>query len=344
MADLLKDKAAVVTGAGRGLGRAFAMALAAEGAKVVVNDLGVERDGSGVAHGPADDVVAEIKAQGGEAVSNYDNVTITEGGENIIKTCVDSFGKIDILVNNAGILRDRMLFNMSPEEWDSVIKVHLYGLYNCTKPACILMRQQRSGRIINITSPTALMGGNPGQSNYGAAKAGVMGFTRVVSREMGRYGVTVNAFCPVAATRMTQSPEMEAARQQRPSRPQAGAGGPGGPPGGGGPGGPPGGGGPGGPPGGGGPGGPPAQRPRMAEPEDNAPMIVFLATDAAANINGQTFGLSGTGGVSLYAPFPPALKSIHKDGRWTVDELVRLVPTTLAQGLVNPSPPQPPKE
>ncbi|MEE8419264.1 MAG: SDR family NAD(P)-dependent oxidoreductase, partial [Dehalococcoidales bacterium] len=135
MGNRLRGKAAVVTGAGRGLGRSFAMALAGEGARVLVNDLGTELDGAGAARSPADDVVSEIIKAGGEAVANYDTVTTTEGGENIIQACLESFDKVDILVNNAGILRDRMVFNMSPEEWDDVIKVHLYGTFNCTRSA-----------------------------------------------------------------------------------------------------------------------------------------------------------------------------------------------------------------
>ncbi len=283
----------MITGAGRGLGKAFALAFAEQGARVVVNDLGVELDGSSTGNAPADEVAAEIRAKGGEAVVNYESVTTVEGGENIIKTCVDSFGRIDILVNNAGILRDRMVYNMSPEEWDTVIKVHLYGAFNCTRPASVLMRQQKSGRIINITSPTALSG-LPGQSNYGAAKAGILGFTRVISRELGRSGITVNAFCPVAATRMTDTLGEEA-------------------------------------------------RQRMPAPEDNTAIVVFLASDAAANINGQTIACTG-GQIALYTPSPTIIRSIHKDGRWTVDELLRVIPTTLAANMVNPAPPKPPEK
>ena len=152
MGDRLKGKVAIVTGAGGGIGRGHALALASEGAKVVVNDLGGAVDGSGSSSSAASKVVEEIKAAGGEAAANFDSVTTVEGGENIIKTAIDAFGKLDILVNNAGILRDRMVFNMSPEEWDSVIKVHLYGHFNTTRPACVLFRQQRSGRIINTSS------------------------------------------------------------------------------------------------------------------------------------------------------------------------------------------------
>ena len=167
MSNRLAGKVAIVTGAGRGIGRAEALALASEGAKMVANDFGGSSDGTGSDLGPADDVVAEIKAIGGEAVANYDNVATVEGGESIVKTAIDAFGKLDILVNNAGILRDRMVFNMTPEEWDAVIKVHLYGHFNTIRPACIIFRQQRSGRIINTSSSSGL--GSRGQANYSAA-------------------------------------------------------------------------------------------------------------------------------------------------------------------------------
>jgi len=184
MGERLKDKVAVITGAGRGLGRAHALALAAEGAKVVVNDLGGAVDGKGASHAPADEVVAEIKRMGGEAVAN-----------------------------NAGVLRDRMVFNMSEEEWDIVIKVHLYGHFNCTRHACSIFRQQRSGRIINTSSTAGL--GNMGQANYSAAKEGIVGLTRTVARDMGIYGVTCNAIRPIAATRLTVTPELKAAWERR---------------------------------------------------------------------------------------------------------------------------------
>ena len=146
------------------------------------------------------------------AVANYDDVSTTEGGENIIKTATDNFGGLDVLVNNAGILRDRMVFNMSPEEWDAVIKVHLYGHFNCTKPACVIMRQQKSGRIINFSSSSGL--GNMGQANYAAAKEGIIGFTRTVARDMGKYGITCNAIRPAAWTRLTNTPELQKARER----------------------------------------------------------------------------------------------------------------------------------
>ena len=209
MGDYLKDKVAVVTGSGRGIGRGIAILMAQEGAKVVVNDLGGATDGSGGDKSPADEVVNEIKAKGGEAVANYDSVASSEGGENIIKSALDSFGQLDILVNNAGILRDRMIFNMSDEEWDAVLKVHLYGTFYCARAACRVFRNQKSGRIINFSSSSGL--GNLGQVNYSAAKEAIVGFTRTVARDMGKYGVTCNAIRPGAATRMTVTPELKAA-------------------------------------------------------------------------------------------------------------------------------------
>ena len=313
MGDRLKGKVAVVTGAGRGIGRGIAILMASEGAKVVVNDLGGAVDGSGAAQNVADEVVTEIRTVGGEAVTNYDSVTTVEGGENIIKTAVDSFGKLDILVNNAGILRDRMIFNMSSEEWDTVIKVHLYGVFNCTKPACILFRQQKGGRVISMSSTSGLIG-NSGQANYGAAKAGIAGFTRVIARDMGRYGVTCNAIAPGASTRMTMSDEVLAAYKIRAEKGVTGGGG----------------------------AQSPVGAPTLRSPDDIAPIVVFLATDAASEINGQTFGASG-GTISIYQN-PEPKKSIHKDGRWTLDELDRILPETLLAGLVNPSPPLPPKQ
>src|SRR4030042_1505517 len=209
MGGRLKGKVAIVTGAGRGIGRAEALLLAQEGARVVVNDLGGGRDGVGKADSPADNVVKEIKDRGGQAVANYDSVATAEGGENIVKAAIDAFGRLDILVNNAGILRDRMIFNMTPEEWDIIMKVHLYGHFHCTRPACVIFRQQRSGRVINTSSPAGL--GNMGQANYSAAKEGIVGFPRTVPRDRGRYGVTCKALRPRAATRLTVSPELHAA-------------------------------------------------------------------------------------------------------------------------------------
>jgi NAD(P)-dependent dehydrogenase (short-subunit alcohol dehydrogenase family) len=206
---LLQGKVAVVTGSGRGVGRGIALALAREGAKVVINDVGCEVDGRGSAQDPAAQVVKEIKALGSEAVPNYDSVASFSGAENIIKTARDAFGRIDILVNNAGIVRDRSIAKMSEEDFDAVLAVHLKGTFNCGRHAIPHMREQGFGRIINITSSAGLRG-NFGQSNYGAAKAGIMGLTLVWAIELGKYGVTVNAMAPAGLTRMVGTiPGME---------------------------------------------------------------------------------------------------------------------------------------
>ena len=199
---LLKDKVAVVTGSGRGIGRGIAMALAREGAKVVVNDVGCEVDGRGGADDPAQQVVNEIKALGSDAVPNYDSVSDFAGAERIIKTATDKFGRIDILVNNAGIVRDRSLAKMSEDDFDVVLGVHLKGSFNCGRHALPIMKEQGYGRVINITSSAGLRG-NFGQTNYGAAKAGIMGLTLVWAIEHEKYGITVNAMAPSGMTRMT---------------------------------------------------------------------------------------------------------------------------------------------
>ncbi|MGA2285044.1 MAG: SDR family NAD(P)-dependent oxidoreductase [Dehalococcoidia bacterium] len=203
MSDRLKDRIALVTGAGRGIGRAVALALASEGATVVVNDLGVGIDGSGPSGGPAQAVADEIVAAGRKAVANSDTVATVEGGEKIVRAAVDSFGRLDILVNAAGIFRGRDFLQMTEEEWDAVIAVNLKGHYCTCHPAAIQMRHQRYGRIINFTSPSALLGAH-GQANFVASKAGVLGLTRVLARELGRSAVTVNAVAPVAETRLTE--------------------------------------------------------------------------------------------------------------------------------------------
>jgi len=299
MGDRLKGKIAIVTGAGRGIGRGEALALASEGAKVVVNDLGGATDGTGASISPADDVVAEIKKLGGEAVANHDSVTTMQGGENIVKTALDNFGKVDILVNNAGILRDRMVFNMSEEDWDLVLKVHLYGHFYTIRAVSPLFRQQRYGRIINTSSIAGLYATTYGQANYGAAKEGIVGLTRKVARDMGRYGVTCNCIRPTAGTRLTLSDDMKKARADDMARLEA------------------------------------------LKPEDIAPLIVWLASDDAANVNGRVFYVQ-TGRVGLYSE--PVLElQMVKDGSWTIDELFNFMPVTMTWELVNPDPPQPPK-
>jgi NAD(P)-dependent dehydrogenase (short-subunit alcohol dehydrogenase family) len=205
----LEGKVAVVTGAGRGIGRAHALALAAAGAKVVVNDLGAALSGEGHDDTPAQQVVAEIKRAGGDAAANGENVAEFDGAERLIRQAIDDFGRLDVLVNNAGILRDRMIVNMTEQEWDAVVNVHLKGHFAPTRHAAAYWREQAkegnqiNGRVINTSSPSGVFG-NIGQSNYGAAKAGIAGFTIIVAQELQRYGVTVNCLAPNARTRMTE--------------------------------------------------------------------------------------------------------------------------------------------
>jgi len=304
---LLDGKVVVITGSGRGLGKAEALLFASEGAKLVINDLGGGADGAGAASVPADEVVAEIKKMGGEAVANYDSVATWKGGENIIKAAIDAFGKIDVLVNNAGILRDRMVFNMTEDEWDIIQKVHVYGHFYCTRHACAFFRQQRYGRIINTSSQAGL--GNLGQANYSAAKEAIVGFTRTVAMDMAKYGVTCNCIRPIAATRLTLSPELQAAMEKKAKEAVGGLGLDIG-----------------------------AELKKMA-PEHIAPLVVYLATDAAAGINGRTFFVGG-GEVGLYSE-PAIVTSIFKDGVWTVKELVDIMPKSVAKGFPAPAPPQP---
>jgi NAD(P)-dependent dehydrogenase (short-subunit alcohol dehydrogenase family) len=306
MGERLKGRAAVVTGAGRGIGRAIAELLAAEGAAVVVNDLGGNVDGSGAAASVADEVVEAIRARGGTAVANHDSVADFRAAERIVETAVKEFGAIDILVNNAGILRDRMLFNMSEAEWDAVIAVHLKGTFNCTRHAAARMREQRRGRIISMSSTSGVFG-NSGQANYGAAKDGIAGLTRVVARDLGKYGITVNAVCPGAATRMTQTVSDRA----RTAREKSGIQGPGG------------------------------QRTFQLEhtgPENVAPWVVYLATDAARHVNGQLFFVMG--GLIALLNYPAPVRTMHTDGRWTPEDIATLFPRTLGLDLVNPAPPR----
>src|SRR5690606_13360836 len=270
---LLSGKCVVVTGSGKGIGRAAAIAMAREGARVVVND--VNREG-------ADATVREIEQNGGKAVACYESVASMQGAEKIINTCVETFGKIDVLVNNAGILRDRMVFNMTEQEWDDVVAVHLTGFFNVVKPASIIMRQQRSGRIIGFSSGSG-MNGNTGQANYGAAKAGITGGVRCAARDLGRYGVTSNAICPGANTRMTQSVP-DAARDLRARAGIQGQ----------------------------------QRQPSIVNqlrgPEMVAPMVAYLLTDQAWNINGKCFYVSG-GSVSLAHDETP-YRTIAKPGMW----------------------------
>jgi hypothetical protein len=198
---LLRDKVAVVTGAARGVGREIALLMGRHGARVVVNDYGGSEAGLGADRKPADEVVDEIRRAGGQAAANYDSVATMAGGQAIVKTALDAFGRVDIVVNNAGILRDRMIFNMSEEEWDAVIDTHLKGTFAVTRAAAPLMREQKWGRFINMTSTSGLIG-NVGQANYAAAKLGIFGLTKATALDMARYNVTANCISPFAWTRM----------------------------------------------------------------------------------------------------------------------------------------------
>ncbi len=198
---MLKGKVAVVTGAARGVGREIALLMARHGASVVVNDYGGSEVGTGADRKPADEVVDEIRREGGKAAASYESVASMAGGQAIVKTAVDTFGRVDIVVNNAGILRDRMIFNMTEEEWDAVINTHLKGTFAVTRAAAPLMREQKSGRFINMTSTSGLIG-NVGQANYAAAKLGIFGLTKATALDMARYNVTANCISPFAWTRM----------------------------------------------------------------------------------------------------------------------------------------------
>jgi NAD(P)-dependent dehydrogenase (short-subunit alcohol dehydrogenase family) len=304
MANLLQDKVAIVTGAGRGVGKGVAHQLAEEGAKVVVVDLGVNVDGTGANQSVAEQVANEIREAGGTAVACAESVATMAGGENIIQTAIDSFEKLDIVVTCAGILRDRMVFNMSEEEWDDVIAVHLKGTFTIVKNACILFRQQRSGRVITFSSTSGLYG-NSGQANYGAAKDGIAGFTRVVARDMGRYGVTANSISPSASTRMTTSVPEEA-RSLRASRGIMSG----------------------------------SSTTLRGEPEDIAPFVTWLASDESSHVNGHVFHV--TAGLISLLNEPDPIKTIHKEGRWTLEELAKVFPATLGLELHNPAPAPPP--
>ncbi|MFO8009261.1 MAG: SDR family NAD(P)-dependent oxidoreductase [Dehalococcoidia bacterium] len=300
MGDRLKGKAAVVSGSSMGIGRAMAIDLAKEGADVIVNARNVDK---------CQEVVSEIEALGRKAVPVAADITIKEQAEALIDAAVENFGKIDILINNAGFLRDRMLWKMSDEEFDDIIKVFIYGYFYCSRRAAQLMREQNWGRIVNMSSRVAL--GNAGQVNYGTAKTGILGMTRCAARDLGRKGVTVNAIFPGAASRLTVTSEVLESRDKREQKDiQTTA----------------------------------RVGDLMEDPETFTPFITWLCTDEAADINGQTFFCRGRQ-ISLYSPAPVMQSTIfapHEE--WTVDEISELFPKTLGDGIVNPAPAQPPKE
>jgi NAD(P)-dependent dehydrogenase (short-subunit alcohol dehydrogenase family) len=294
---MLDGKAALVTGAGRGIGRGIALALAQAGAQVVVNDLGTSLSGEGSESLPADQVVDEILTSGGTAVTNRGNVASLDDATDMVEQTVRAFGRIDILVNVAGILRDRMLFNMTEAEWDAVIAVHLKGTFNCTRAASIHMREQQGGRIISMSSVSAL--GSAGQPNYAAAKAGIMGFTWSTANALAKYGVTANAIMPSGATRMIDStPRGRKVFEETGKWPSELA------------------------------------RGTERDPDNVAPLVVYLASDAAANVNGQVFHAYGYGYTLLEQPH--AVRSIQAQQRWDPEELARVFPKTLGANFKPP--------
>jgi NAD(P)-dependent dehydrogenase (short-subunit alcohol dehydrogenase family) len=278
---MLDGKTAIVTGAGRGIGREEALLLAAEGAKVIVNDVGASRAGEGSDVHPAEQTVQDIRATGGEAVLNTDDVSSWRGAEALVGRAVDAWGQLDVLVNNAGILRDKMSFNMDESDWDDVIRVHLKGHFAMSHFAAVHWRNRSKagedvhGRIINTASEAGLFG-NAGQANYGAAKAGIAAMTIVLARELERYGVTVNAISPRARTRMTEDLFGEMAKAKEGAFDAFG-------------------------------------------PENVAPLVAFLASDEAADVTGQNFVVYG-GSVWVMKGWEPA-GELKRDSKWTPKEL-----------------------
>jgi NAD(P)-dependent dehydrogenase (short-subunit alcohol dehydrogenase family) len=291
---LLDHKVAIVTGAGRGIGREHSLALAKEGAKVVVNDLGGSTAGEGSDATPAQSVADEIKALGGEATANYDNVADFEGAGNMVGQAISDFGRLDILINNAGILRDRMLVSMTEAEWDAVIAVHLKGHFAPTHHAAAYWRAQSKagneikGRVINTSSPSGVFG-NVGQTNYGAAKAGIAAFTIIAAQELVRYGATVNCLAPNARTRMTESifGGMPA--------PEEGAYDP-------------------------------------LDPANISPVVVALCSDEAQNITGQCFFIYG-GAVNVLKPWDSGTLINKQDDFWDAKELLGKLTETFPEGV-----------
>ncbi|HXX90592.1 MAG TPA: SDR family oxidoreductase [Acidimicrobiales bacterium] len=288
----LDGRVAIITGAGRGIGRQHALLFAAEGAKVVCNDLGGAVDGSGDDRTPAEQVVEEIRAAGGEAVANGDDITDWDGGKRLVDTALEAFGDLHVLVNNAGILRDKMLVNMTEHEWDSVIHVHLKGHFVPTRHAAGYWREQvKSGKevrasVVNTSSTSGLLG-NPGQTNYGAAKAGIAAFTVIAAQELDRYGVRVNAIAPAARTRMTEQTPGLTDIVRAPNDPGTFD---------------------------------------TWDPANVSPLVGYLATEACP-VTGQVFFVQG-GQVRLFQPWTMTERLEH-DGRWTIAELAAEVPTLL---------------
>jgi NAD(P)-dependent dehydrogenase (short-subunit alcohol dehydrogenase family) len=281
---MLDGKVVAVTGAGRGIGRGEALLIAREGAKVVVNDLGGEWDGTGRDDRPASQIVEEITEAGGEAVAHFDDISEPVGAKSLLSLALDTWGRIDGLVNNAGILRDKMSFTMPVEDWDAVIKVHLRGTFLCTGAVCAHWRERSktgegvAGAVVNTSSTSGLLG-NVGQSNYGAAKAGIAAFTQIVSMEMQRYGIRVNAIAPGARTRMTERTFGDLKVPEGEFDP--------------------------------------------LDPENVAPMAAYLLSEAASEISGQVFYVTG-GLVQLFQGWT-AVAELQKGARWEVAELAERV-------------------
>ncbi|MBL4721330.1 MAG: SDR family oxidoreductase [Alphaproteobacteria bacterium] len=302
----LAGKAGIVTGSGRGIGKEVALLMAREGASVIVNDPGLGRGGEAEDASPADGVVAEINDAGGAAIANYDSVADYANAGRMIKQCVDTYGKIDFVVNVAGMLRERMIWNMTEDDFDQVISVHLKGHWNICHHAIKVMRTARNGRIVNFSSDA--FKGAIGQCNYSAAKAGIIGLTRSIARECGRYGITANAICPMAATRMTVNDAVIAGWKRRLeagllTQQQYDA------------------------------------RMAMPGPEFVAPIVAYLCTDAAEDINGQLFHAERSRIHTYY--FGDEARSIYKHddgGMFTVDELKDSVPEGLMAGIPNIAP------
>ena len=298
MSGICDGRIVVITGAGGGIGRAHALAFAAEGAKVVVNDIGVARDGTGTSAGPAQQVVDEIVAAGGTAVANTDDISTWEGAKNLIDQAIDTYGGLDVLVNNAGILRDRMLANMTEAEWDAVIKVHLKGTFGPSRHAAAYWRdrakagKQNNARIINTSSPSGLFG-NVGQSNYGAAKAGIAAFTVITAAELGRYGVTVNAIAPTARTRMTE--DLPFVQAMGAKDPETGF--------------------------------------DPLAPENISPLVVWLGSEASSNVTGRVFFLLG-GTISVVEGWVNG-PTVTRNEPWTPGEIGEVIPDLVAKAAPN---------
>jgi NAD(P)-dependent dehydrogenase (short-subunit alcohol dehydrogenase family) len=295
VAGICDGRVVIITGAGGGIGREHALAFAREGAKVVVNDIGGARDGSGSDAGPAQQVVDEIKALGGEAVANTDDISSWDGAERIVAQAIETYGTLHVLVNNAGILRDRMMVNMTEAEWDAVIKVHLKGTFAPAHHAAAYWRDQSKAgnpvdaRIINTSSSSGIYG-NVGQSNYGAAKAGIAAFTIITSQELGRYGVTVNAIAPTALTRMTEDLGLAAL-----SKTESGF--------------------------------------DQFDPSNISPLVVYLGSPLSKDITGRVFSVYG-GNIAVNEGWV-AGPSVQREAKWEAGEIAEVLPDLVRQAAPN---------